>query len=54
MVPPPYGSGVWQLFNVVEDPGEAKDLSKVMPDKLKALKAAWDRYAKEVGVVLPE
>ena len=24
MIPPPYGSGVWQLFNVVEDPGEAE------------------------------
>ncbi len=51
MVPPPYGTGVWQLFNVAEDPGEAKDLSKVMPDKLKILKAAWDRYAQDVGVV---
>jgi arylsulfatase A-like enzyme len=47
-------AGIWQLFNVVEDPGEAKDLSKAMPDKLKTLQAAWDRYAKEVGVVLPE
>jgi len=54
LVPAPYGTGVWQLFNVVEDPGEAKDLSKVMPDKLKTLQAAWDRYAKEVSVVLPE
>jgi arylsulfatase len=54
MIPKPYGTGVWQLFNVVEDPGEAKDLSKLMPDKLKTLKAAWDRYAKDVGVVLPE
>jgi len=54
MVPEPYGTGIWQLFNVVEDPGEAKDLSKAMPDKLKTLQAAWDRYAKEVGVVLPE
>jgi len=54
MVPEPYGAGIWQLFNVVEDPGEAKDLSKAMPDRLKTLQDAWDRYAKEVGVVLPE
>ncbi len=53
MVPEPYGTGKWQLFNVVADPGEAKDLSSSMPDKLEALKAAWDRYAKEVGVVAP-
>jgi arylsulfatase len=54
MIPPPYGSGVWQLFNVVEDPGEAKDLSRQMPERLEAHKAAWDAYAAEVGVVLPE
>ncbi len=51
MVPEPYGTGVWQLFNVAEDPGEANDLSKVMPDKLRTLKSAWERYAKDVGVV---
>jgi len=54
MVPEPYGTGEWQLFNVVKDPGEANDLSTALPDKLEILKAAWDRYAKEVGVVLPE
>jgi arylsulfatase len=54
MVPAPYGTGEWRQFNVLKDPGEAKDLSTAMPDKLETLKAAWDRYAKEVGVVLPE
>jgi arylsulfatase A-like enzyme len=54
MVPEPYGTGEWRLYDVVKDPGEAKDLSAAMPDKLKTLKAAWDRYAKNVGVVLPE
>ena len=54
MIPEPYGNGVWQLFDVAKDPGETKDLSKGMPDKLEALKTAWDEYAKDVGVVLPE
>ena len=54
MVPKPYGTDQWQLFNVAKDPGEAKDLSKSMPDKLNELRAAWDDYAKEVGVVLSE
>ncbi len=54
MVPGPYGTGVWQLFNLGEDPGEANDLSKMMPNKLKTLQTAWDQYAKEVGVVSPE
>ncbi|MHC4525955.1 MAG: arylsulfatase [Planctomycetota bacterium] len=54
MVSKPYGTGQWQLFDVVKDPGEAKDLSKSMPDKLNELKAAWDDYAKDVGVVPAE
>ena len=54
MVPAPYGKGIWQLFDVAEDPGEARDLSKRMPDRLETLKAAWDQYAKDVGVVLGE
>lgn len=54
MVSKPYGTAQWQLFNVAKDPGEAEDLSKSMPDKLNELKAAWDDYAKEVGVVLSE
>jgi hypothetical protein len=36
------------------DPGEANDLSKKMPTELDSLIAAWDKYAKEVGVILPE
>jgi arylsulfatase len=31
LVPKPYGTGVWQLFNMAEDPGEANDLSQAMP-----------------------
>jgi hypothetical protein len=38
----------------VADPGEVDDLSSEMPDKLESLKAAWDQYAKEVGVILAE
>jgi arylsulfatase len=51
MVPKPYGTGEWQLFDLAKDPGEANDLARSMPDKLRTLQAAWDRYAKEVGVV---
>ncbi len=47
----PFGSGEWQLFDVVKDPGESKDLSQSMPEKLETLKTAWDQYAKNVGVV---
>jgi arylsulfatase len=51
-IPEPIGSGEWRLYNVVTDPGEANDLSKAMPDKLETLKAAWEQYAVDVGVVL--
>ena len=50
-VAPPYGSGTWYLYNVVDDPGETRDLSQQQPEKLKQLKKAWTRYADEVGVV---
>lgn len=50
-VAPPYGTGSWHLYNVVDDPGETRDLAKEHPKKLKELQAAWDRYAKDVGVV---
>lgn len=53
LVPKPYGTGNWQLFDLDKDPGEANDLSKAMPDKLKSLTVAWDQYADEVGVVAP-
>ena len=54
MIPKPYGTGEWRLYNLAEDPGEANDLSGNSPDELKALVSAWDRYADEVGVVPPE
>ena len=54
MVPKPYGTAEWQLYDIAKDPGEAHDLSKEMPDRLKTLIAAWDKYAKEVGVIPPK
>lgn len=51
-VAPPYGPGTWQLYDVVNDPGETRDLAEEMPQKLKALRDAWETYAAEVGVVL--
>ncbi|UCE64867.1 MAG: arylsulfatase [Nitrospirota bacterium] len=51
-VAPPYGKGNWQLYNLADDPGETRDLATEQADKLKQLQAAWDQYAKEVGVIL--
>ena len=47
------GNGTWQLFNVANDPAEAKDLAATEPAKLRELVADWDNYAKDKGVVLP-
>ena len=48
------GDGEWRLFNLAEDPGETHDLSLEHPDRKQQLIAAWDAYAKDVGVILPD
>jgi arylsulfatase A-like enzyme len=35
------------LYNLKEDMGETKDLAEAMPDKVKELKADWDRWSAE-------
>jgi arylsulfatase len=54
LVAKPFGPGSWRLYNTAKDPGEMVDLSTEHPAILEELKAAWDRYAKNVGVVLPK
>ena len=49
----PMGNGEWQLFNLAADSGERKDLAKAQPEKLKAMVALWDDYARNNNVVLP-
>jgi len=44
----------WQLFNIVDDPGETRDLGKEQPERLAQLITEWDTYAADVGVILPE
>jgi len=45
--------GDWQLFDLARDPGETRDLSAAEPKRLGRLVSDWDRYAKDVGVILP-
>jgi len=49
----PIGTGDWELFNLVADPAERKDLAKERPDKLQAMLALWDQYVKTNNVILP-
>jgi arylsulfatase len=49
----PLGKGTWELFDLRTDPGERKDLAAERPEKVKALLALWDEYAKANNVILP-
>lgn len=44
----------WELFNLVEDPGETRNLAEAEPAKLQELVACWDEYVVECGVVWGE
>ena len=46
--------GKWHLFNVVRDPGETRDVSADEPARKAELVKAWEAYAREVGVVMPD
>jgi arylsulfatase A-like enzyme len=43
----------WKLFNLATDPGENTDLSSQHPDILQKLIAAYNKYAQDVGVIIP-
>jgi arylsulfatase A-like enzyme len=47
------GDGVWHLFNVARDPGETQDLSAREPARKAELIREWRKYARDVGVVMP-
>ena len=48
------GDGVWRLFDIARDPGETRDLSLAEPARRDQYIAAWDNYARGVGVVAPD
>lgn len=52
-IPPPTGSGRWELFDVVADPGEVVDVARQHPELLSQMIRRWNRYADENGVVPP-
>jgi arylsulfatase A-like enzyme len=49
----PSGDGQWHLFNYTADIGETNDLASQNPEILKALISDYDKFAKDVGVVVP-
>ncbi|HEY6976630.1 MAG TPA: arylsulfatase [Chitinophagaceae bacterium] len=51
-IEPPFGKGVFELFDMEKDPTESRDLSKQYPDKYNELLNEWKRYVEENGVIL--
>jgi arylsulfatase A-like enzyme len=49
----PVGDGQWRLFNLTSDIGENTDLAAKHPDILEKLISEYDKFAQEVGVVVP-
>mgnify|MGYP000135571008 CR=1 FL=1 len=47
----PLGDGIWYMYNLKTDPGETKDISKTNAAKFQTMLAAYDEYAKAVGVI---
>jgi arylsulfatase len=50
-MPPPFGPGDWELFNLKQDPGEVADLSAQHPEKLKEMVGLWEQYKADNGVL---
>ncbi|KAK3702386.1 hypothetical protein LTR37_014960 [Vermiconidia calcicola] len=50
-VPKPHGPQRWELFDILNDPGETDDIGKSYPEVLEKLLALWVQYREEVGVV---
>ncbi|SCU81047.1 LADA_0B10924g1_1 [Lachancea dasiensis] len=50
-VPPPLGTGEWELYDLAQDLGETKNLSDVLPEVLKDLINHWSIYSAETGLI---
>ncbi|MEM7707992.1 MAG: arylsulfatase [Pseudomonadota bacterium] len=53
-MPPPFGSGEWQLFDLASDPAESEDLAAREPGKVAELQRHWNTYAEENAVIIPD
>lgn len=48
---PPFGDGVWRLYDLSKDPGETTDLAAVEPERMQTMLEHYQEYADEFGVV---
>ena len=52
-MPPPAGTGEWQLYDIVTDISEAHDLSAEHPEIKKDLIKEWEAYVAANNIILP-
>jgi hypothetical protein len=50
---PPVSDGKWHLYNIRADIGENTDLASQHPDTLQNMITAYDKVAKDTGVIVP-
>ena len=53
-IPGAFGTGDWELFNIKDDPSETNNLRDTQQDKLAELITAWEKYALDNGVIIPD
>ncbi len=49
---PPFGKGVFELFDLQKDPTESQDLSKKYPKIYSEMLGHWKAYVEDNGVIL--
>jgi arylsulfatase len=50
-MPPPFGSGEWELYNLAADPAEMNNLASEQPERLESMIEMWERYKQENTVL---
>ena len=43
-MPPPFGSGEWELYNLAEDPSEIVNLATANPERVDDMIEMWEQY----------
>jgi arylsulfatase len=49
-IPPPKGSGEWELFDLTLDPGETMNIADKKSDVMAQLMTDWELYFAETGM----
>jgi arylsulfatase len=53
-MPSPWGTDDWQLFDLLLDPSETRDIAADKPELVAALKYEWSVYAEANNVIIPD